>query len=78
MLDQPHGCNESNFTNILLEAFSPLPSSKKLAYSNTKYKKDASVTIVQKAALKMLVKVTPKAVFLFRLRTSLFQAKNDA
>jgi hypothetical protein len=48
-----------NFTNILRAAFPPIFLHRKSIEQNFKYKKTALETFVQKAARKMMVKLTP-------------------
>ena len=53
--------SDVNFTNILQAAFGPISFRQKNTTSR-KYKKAARKTFVQKAARKMLVKLTPDVV----------------
>jgi hypothetical protein len=48
-----------NFTNILGAAFAPKSFHQKITNPNCKHIKDAQKTVVQKAARKILVKLTP-------------------
>ena len=52
-----------NFTNILRAAFMPISFRQKSTNLKCKYKKAAQKNCVQKAAHKMLVKLTPGQLF---------------